>query len=102
MIRVLKRRVRHLLEANGYYLQQRKALPYGLDYMLDIERLCQAWNLPILTFFDVGASWGETSAMALIRFPGARIFAFEPSVGTFAQLRALSKESRFLPHNIAL
>jgi FkbM family methyltransferase len=103
IISIIKRGVRGFLESNGYYLQQRVALPYGLDYMLDIERLCRAWNFSVLTFFDVGANWGETSTRALTRFPGARIFAFEPSAGTFARLRGrLGKEPRFSPHNIAL
>ena len=84
-------------------MQQRAALPYGLDYMLDVERLCRAWNLSVLTFFDVGANWGETSALALSRFPDARIFAFEPSAGTFRRLCShFGSEPRFSPHNIAL
>lgn len=103
MIGAIKRGMRHVLEANGYYLQQRGALPYGLDYVLDIERLCRAWSLSVLTFFDVGANWGETSAMALGRFPDARIFAFEPSTGTFKRLREhLGNSPRFSAHKIAL
>ena len=71
--------------------------------MLDIERLCRAWNFSVLTFFDVGANWGETSALALARFSGARVFAFEPSASTFGRLRGhLGKEPRFSPYNIAL
>jgi FkbM family methyltransferase len=102
MISTIKYGMRYFLEANRYYLQQRRALPYGLDYMLDIERLCRAWQLSVRTFFDVGANWGETSAMALRRFPDARIFAFEPSVGTFKKLcDHLGNEPRFSAHNIA-
>lgn len=95
--------MRCILELKGYYLQQKVALPYGLDYMLDIERLCRAWNFSVSTFFDVGANWGETSAMALARFSDARVFAFEPSAETFERLCAhLGKEPRFSSHNIAL
>jgi FkbM family methyltransferase len=95
--------MRYVIETNGYYLQQRRALPYGLDYMLDIERLCRAWKLSVRAFFDVGANWGETSAMALRRFPDARVFAFEPSIATFKRLcDHLGNEPRFSAHNIAL
>ena len=103
MIGALKRGMRHRLEAKGYYLRHRQVLPYGFDYMLDIERLCRAWDLSVRTFFDVGAHWGETSALALARFPDARLFAFEPSASAFAQLCSrLGTESRFSAHNIAL
>ena len=102
-MKVASKLLRRALEARGYYLQQRRALPYGLDYMLDIKRLCRVWNLSVSTFFDVGANWGETSAAALSRFPAATVLAFEPSADTFVKLcDHLGKHPRFSPHNIAL
>ena len=62
--------LRRYLEAQGYYLQQRNALPYGVDYMLDIKRLCAAWELSVKSFFDVGAHWGETSKSGPDDIPG--------------------------------
>lgn len=43
--------------------------------MLDIERLCRACALSVRTFYDVGAHRGETSTLALTRFPDAHLFA---------------------------
>jgi FkbM family methyltransferase len=80
--------MRKVLERRGYYLQQRRALPYGVDYMLDIERLISKFNLPpVEMFFDVGANSGEVSLQALNRFPATRVVAFEPTASTFATLR---------------
>jgi len=39
-------------------------LPFGIEYMLDIERLGRAWHIPIRMFFDVGANIGQTSSLA--------------------------------------
>jgi precorrin-6B methylase 2 len=53
-------------------------MPYGIDYMWDIERLAASRNLEIKTFFDVGANTGQTSERGLLEFPAARVIAFEP------------------------
>jgi FkbM family methyltransferase len=102
MLRVTKRTVRSLLEANGYYLRHRGAMPYGIDYMWDIKRLAELEGLSIRTFFDVGANTGQTSECALSEFPAAEVIAFEPHPGTFAELQRLSKCRRFASHNLAL
>jgi FkbM family methyltransferase len=102
MLTFTKRAVRGILEANGYYLRHREAMPYGIDYMWDIKRLAASRNLEIKTFFDVGANIGQTSERALSEFPSAKVVAFEPDPKAFAELQRLSKRRRFAAHNIAL
>jgi FkbM family methyltransferase len=102
MITIIKRATRFILETNGYYLRQRIALPYGVDYMLDIARLANAWNLPIRTFFDVGANDGETSTVALMQFKQASVYAFEPTKETFEKLLQNVQNKRFFPYRTAL
>src|SRR5262245_46635884 len=102
MLTIAKRAVRGLLEAKGYYLRHRGAMPYGIDYMWDIERLAASRNLAIRTFFDVGANTGQTSERALSEFPSAKVIAFEPNPNTFAELQRLAKHGRFAAHNIAV
>jgi FkbM family methyltransferase len=104
MIRtVAKRIVRRMLESAGYRVYHRDVLPYGIDYMLDIERLRRAWDVPIRTFFDVGANIGQTSSLALSSFREARVFAFEPHPATFSKLvQSLGKHSRLTANNVAL
>jgi FkbM family methyltransferase len=93
---------RKMIERRGYYLRHRSMLPFGIDYMLDIERLCRAWNLDVLTFFDIGAHRGETCTIALERFRNATVFAFEPSTDTFRKLIQISDDPRFRPFRTAL
>ena len=102
MLTFTKRVVRNLLEAHGYYLRHRGSMPYGIDYMWDIERLAASRNLEIKTFFDVGANTGQTSERVLLEFPAARVIAFEPHPKAFAELQRLSKHRRFAAHNVAL
>jgi FkbM family methyltransferase len=104
MIRqVAKRAIRGMLEAAGYRVYHRSVLPYGIDFMVDIERLSRAWGIPIRTFFDVGANVGQTSASALTSFADARVFAFEPHPVTFLQLlQRLGQDPRVAAHNLAL
>jgi FkbM family methyltransferase len=98
-----KRTLRRLLEARGYYVRSRAVLPYGVDYLADIGRLSEEWNLPIRMFFDVGANIGQTTSAALKSFPNARVLAFEPLPKIFLQLvQAIGSEPRFAPYNIAL
>jgi FkbM family methyltransferase len=71
--------------------------------MLDIQRLCKIWNLPVHTFFDVGANTGQTSKSALSSFNQAKIFAFEPDPDIFSALSAnLYGSLRFTGYNLAL
>jgi FkbM family methyltransferase len=103
LVQTAKRNIRRFLEARGYYVSLRRALPYGVEYMIDIVRLGEAWSFPIRTFFDVGAHFGETTSAALKAFPSAKVFAFEPHPQTFSKLtQNIGNEPRFLPNNLAL
>lgn len=104
MIRaVAKRVVRRLLESAGYRVYHRDVLPYGIEYMLDIERLSRVWDVPIRTFFDIGANIGQTSSLALSSFREAQVFAFEPDPVTFPKLvQCLGEHPRLGAYNIAI
>jgi FkbM family methyltransferase len=104
MIRqAVKHAIRGVLEAAGYRVYHRTVLPYGIDFMLDIERLSRVWDVPIRTFFDVGANEGQTSTSALSSFAKARVFAFEPHPVTFSRLvQRLGGDPRVAAHNLAL
>ena len=39
-----KRMVRRMLESAGYRVYQREVLPFGIECMLDIERLGRDWD----------------------------------------------------------
>jgi FkbM family methyltransferase len=78
-------------------------LPYGIEYMLDIERLGRAWDVPIRTFFDIGANIGQTTGLALSSFREAQVFAFEPDPVTFSKLiQCLGKHPRLAAYNVAI
>ena len=98
-----KRVVRYILESAGYRVYHRDVLPFGIEYMVDIERLGRAWNIPIRTFFDVGANIGQTSSLALSSFREAQVFAFEPDPLTFSKLvQCLGKHPRLATYNFAI
>jgi FkbM family methyltransferase len=100
---VAKRVVRRTLESVGYRVYHREVLPFGIEYMLDIERLGRAWDIPIRTFFDVGANIGQTSSLALSSFHEAHVFAFEPDPRTFSKLvQSLGKHPRLATYNFAI
>lgn len=98
-----KRAVRSILESAGYRVYHRDVLPFGIEYMLDIERLGRAWDIPIRTFFDIGANIGQTSSLALSSFRDARVFAFEPHPATFSKLvQSLGNHVRLAAYNVAV
>jgi FkbM family methyltransferase len=104
MIRaVVKRVVRRMVESAGYRVYHRDVLPFGIEYMLDIERLGRAWNIPIRTFFDIGANIGQTSRLALSSFREVHVFAFEPDPVTFSKLaQCLGRHPRLAIYNVAI
>jgi FkbM family methyltransferase len=76
---------------------------FGHDPWVDIQRLADAWNYSITSFFDVGANDGETALSALRQFPRARVTSFEPHPDTFSRLiDRLGSEIRFTGVNAAL
>jgi hypothetical protein len=48
--RVVKRVVSCMAESAGYRVYHRDVPLFGIEYMLDIERLGRAWNIPTRTF----------------------------------------------------
>ncbi|OAI44847.1 hypothetical protein AYO42_00600 [Rhizomicrobium sp. SCGC AG-212-E05] len=91
---VLKGLVRRTLESRGYWARHQSVLPFGVDYLMDIDRLSKMLNLPVRVFFDIGAHTGETIQAVLARFEGARIFSFEAHPTTFAELQKNVTDSR--------
>jgi FkbM family methyltransferase len=97
----VKRGVRSLLVARGYYLRQYAFLPYGVDWIHDVKRLSN--GEPIQYLFDVGAHRGETVVQALAMLPDARVIAFEPHPKTFQVLsNRFASSPRVTLHNVAL
>ena len=90
------------LGALGYRVFRANALPFGVDYLADIQRLSAALSIPIRIFFDVGAHEGDTSRAALRTFREAKVFAFEPHPSTFAKLVDSQSSPRFTTVNVAL
>jgi FkbM family methyltransferase len=90
------------LDALGHRVFRADALPFGVDYLADVQRLSAALSVPIRIFFDVGAHEGDTSCAALRAFREAKVFAFEPHPSTFAKLAASQRSPRFTAVNMAM
>ncbi len=91
---VLKGLIRRTLEARGYWTRHQSVLPFGVDYLMDIDRLSKMLDLPVRVFFDIGAHTGETVEAVLTKFEGANIFSFEAHPTTFAVLQKNVTDSR--------
>lgn len=81
----LGKSVKHFVIRKGFSFVQLSSR-YGVEPFPDIKRLSKKWNYSIRTFFDVGANEGQTALNALMYFPEARIFSFEPHPATFSAL----------------
>jgi FkbM family methyltransferase len=93
-MQLLKRFVKEFARRCGYEILNREAAPFGHDFALDVKRLGTSWQRPIDVVFDVGANVGQTAARISDAFPDARIFAFEPTPATCAQLRSNTRHAR--------
>jgi FkbM family methyltransferase len=82
----IRRHVQAALERAGIYVELRRSLPRGFDWLLDIERMLAHRNPTLM--FDVGANIGQTTTSIKRRFPSVEIHAFEPVRSTFDTLRA--------------
>src|SRR5262245_55429852 len=71
---------------------------FGHDPFRDIRLLNEKSNSFVKTFFDVGAHAGSTSFKALVKFPEARVFAFEPHPETFSRLADATKKYSAMPY----
>ena len=99
--KLIARGIRAALDEMGYVLWKKDFLQYGISVYDDIARLNRAWGRSVNTFFDVGANVGQTTREALRRFPGARVYAFEPHPVSFHELAAIN-EARLSAHQVAL
>ena len=102
VIRSVKKTIRHFIEESGYYVRHRSVLPLGIEYQRDIIVLSKVLNIPIRTFFDIGAHIGDTAVDALKNFPDTHVFAFEPHPATFANLTSRISDPRFSAYNLAI
>lgn len=91
-----------LAERQGYRLYKKASMPWGVDHIVDIQRLSQALSHPVRTIFDVGANVGQEARAMLRHFPEAKVQSFEPHPETFKRLTAQIRSSRFQAHNCAL
>lgn len=77
------------------------SMPNGIDVFHDLSRFLP--NVSVKTVFDVGANVGQSYSNFARRFPGARVYCFEPVAGTFRQLeRNLRHAERVEVFRIAL
>jgi FkbM family methyltransferase len=103
MLACIKSGVRVLLRRFGYDIRSLTPQSYGIDYVVDIDRLARAWTFPLATFFDVGAHQGETTKRVLLSFPNLTVIAFEPHPKSFAVLRQqFAQDRRVATYNVAL
>src|ERR1700682_5168994 len=85
---ILKSAIRKCLTSLGYSIRSinKKGFISGIDLEQDLRIILRNSPDPIL--FDVGSNVGQTISMFLGACPSARIFAFEPSPVSFAQLQS--------------
>ena len=68
-MRRLRNTVRTALERYGYWCVHRSVLAFGVDYLLDIQRMAATHDLKIRCAFDIGARGGDTAAEFWAHFP---------------------------------
>lgn len=75
----LKRRI----QESGWYVRKAAGLPVGVDLFEDLRR----FGIRPKCLLDIGAHHGHTAIKYVERFPGCRIFAFEPVSANFNRLK---------------
>ena len=91
---MIKSTIKRLLSTSGVYAKWYRNIPYGIDWMLDIDRIAgPTWTPRVI--FDVGANIGQTTLELSKHWRGSDIHAFEPVASTFSMLRA---NVAVLPH----
>lgn len=100
--RAVRSVVRAILKRGGYRAYKQSMLPWGVDHILDIQRLSQAYDHPIRTVIDVGANVGQAAKVFLKEFPDAGVHSFEPHPSTFAKLSQNCQSVRLHTYNFAL
>jgi FkbM family methyltransferase len=87
-----KAAIRSAIERAGYWFTHRSVLPFGVDYLWDIQRMAAAHSFEIHRAFDVGAYTGNTAKDFLRAFPDADIYSFEPHPRAFSSLLKIKSE----------
>jgi FkbM family methyltransferase len=100
-MRFLKGLIRSALERGGYWVTSKAVLPFGVDYLWDIQRLAATHEISIRMFVDIGAHEGQTAIAALSAFPHAYVHSFEPHPISFAHLSRVASK-RLSAHRLAM
>jgi FkbM family methyltransferase len=77
-MRLAKAAVRSAIERAGYWIAHRSVLPFGVDYLWDVQRMAATHHVQIRCAFDIGAYTGNTAIEFLRAFPNADVYSFEP------------------------
>lgn len=95
----IRSRINRLLKPLvGYEISK---VEFGRDLWTDVKTVLSGDG--IRTVFDVGANEGQSAREFLRRFPGARIFSFEPTPAIFERLRRFADDQPLVtPVNKAL
>jgi len=86
------RLARNIFNRLGYFVINRKWMPYGVDHAWDINDF-YGKERQVRVIADVGANVGNMSIYYAHQFPAAQIFSFEPVPATYETLKA--RTSRF-------
>ncbi len=87
----------------GYRFDRISVQRFGIDPLVDVQRLAARFAMPVRSIFDVGANAGQTAIACRDAFPGAQITCFEPVPETFAALQStIASLGRVAAHNMAL
>src|ERR1700694_1538023 len=100
-MRLIKAVARAALSRAGYWSAHRSVLPFGVDYLWDIQRLSATHRTSIRCAFDIGAHGGATAREFLDAFPDAQVHSFEPHPDSFSYL-AKVKSARLHAHRLAI
>jgi FkbM family methyltransferase len=93
--------IRKALKRAGYWTSHRSVLPFGIDYLWDIQRLAERHGIDIRCAFDIGAHSGDTAVEFLDSFPQAEIHSFEPHPDSFACVAKID-DPRLRAHRLAM
>jgi FkbM family methyltransferase len=78
----LRTTLKNFLERNGLYVRAAEGLPLGFDLGVDLRK----YGIRPTCALDIGAHHGQTALGYVSKFPGCRVFAFEPVSSNFATL----------------
>lgn len=96
----MKNFLKRMFGTFGYKIsKQSKVLLLNDDPFIAIKEELVGNNL---VFFDIGANLGQTIKKMANHYPGAKIYAFEPSKNCFESLKVNFKNNNLSLHNLAI